>query len=157
MEAFERARIETFLQRITEHFPVGEPINSLVITHLLGERPCFLNAVNGVAPIRAVLPKPRSICEEAREEIRESLPIGRLIRSTFADPDSAVDYLEEIAAGEELVLLDIGGYFAPCLDAVCSQFSGTIRGVIEDTENGLHRYQELDKLPCPVFSVARSP
>lgn len=43
MEAFERARIETFLQRITEHFPVDKPTRSLVITHLLADRPCFLN------------------------------------------------------------------------------------------------------------------
>jgi adenosylhomocysteinase len=43
------------------------------------------------------------------------------------------------------------------LGEICSQFSGTVCGVVEDTENGLHRYQELDKLPCPVFSVARSP
>jgi adenosylhomocysteinase len=29
--------------------------------------------------------------------------------------------------------------------------------VVEDTENGHKRYAELDKLPCPVVSVARSP
>ncbi len=29
--------------------------------------------------------------------------------------------------------------------------------MIEDTENGHRRYAELDKLPCPVVSVARSP
>jgi adenosylhomocysteinase len=29
--------------------------------------------------------------------------------------------------------------------------------VIEDTENGHRRYADLDKLPCPVISVARSP
>ena len=29
--------------------------------------------------------------------------------------------------------------------------------MIEDTENGHRRYEDLDKLPCPVVSVARSP
>jgi adenosylhomocysteinase len=56
-----------------------------------------------------------------------------------------------------LVLLDVGGYFAPSLHHLCAQFSGDIVGVVEDTENGHQRYATLDKLPCPVFSVARSP
>lgn len=54
-------------------------------------------------------------------------------------------------------MLDVGGYFAGVLDHLCAQFSGKIAGVVEDTENGHQRYAELDKLPCPVFSVARSP
>lgn len=29
--------------------------------------------------------------------------------------------------------------------------------MVEDTENGHRRYAELDKLPCPVISVSRSP
>lgn len=79
-----------------------------------------------------------------------------LSRGMFSDPDTAVSYLETRAAGENVVLLDVGGYFAPSLDALCEQFSGTILGVVEDTENGHKRYAERDKLPCPVVSVARS-
>jgi adenosylhomocysteinase len=104
-----------------------------------------------------VLPKPRSICEATLSQIRERLPVDGLTRDKFADPEAAVEYLEDVASGERLVLLDVGGYFASSLGEICSQFSGTVCGVVEDTENGLHRYQELDKLPCPVFSVARSP
>ena len=48
MEAFEKSRISAFLDRITACFPVGEPIASIVITHLLAERPCFLDAVNSI-------------------------------------------------------------------------------------------------------------
>lgn len=51
----------------------------------------------------------------------------------------------------------MGGYFAPSLHALCERFSGSIVGVVEDTENGHRRYASLDKLPCPVVSVARSP
>jgi adenosylhomocysteinase len=40
---------------------------------------------------------------------------------------------------------------------VCTHFSGQILGVVEDTENGLRRYLDLAKLPCAVYSVARSP
>lgn len=55
------------------------------------------------------------------------------------------------------MLLDVGGYFAATLIDVCARFSGEIVGVVEGTENGFRRYLDLEKPPCPIFSVARSP
>lgn len=55
------------------------------------------------------------------------------------------------------MLADIGGYFAAALAEVTEQFSGRILGVVEDTENGLQRYQRAGTPPCPIYSVARSP
>jgi adenosylhomocysteinase len=72
-------------------------------------------------------------------------------------PATCRSNLEARAAGQPLVLLDIGGYFAPALPELCARFSGRLLGVVEDTENGLRRYMSHEKLPCPVFSVARSP
>jgi adenosylhomocysteinase len=84
-------------------------------------------------------------------------PCDPLSREVFADADQALEYFENRARGERLVLLDVGGYFAPTLNALGDRFSGTVLGVVEDTENGHKRYADLDKLPCPVVSVARSP
>ncbi len=56
-----------------------------------------------------------------------------------------------------MVLLDIGGYFAPALEYLSENYPPGIRGVVEDTENGHRRYESLGRLPCPVISVARSP
>jgi hypothetical protein len=55
------------------------------------------------------------------------------------------------------LLLDVGGYFAPVLTALPGRFTGRLAGVVEDTENGHRRYESLDKPPCPVVPVARSP
>lgn len=52
--------------------------------------------------------------------------------------------------------IDVGGYYARILNELIEVFSGRIMGVVEDTENGYQRYLELDHLPCPIFSVARS-
>jgi adenosylhomocysteinase len=157
MESYERHRIEAFLYCIAQCFPIAIPASSVVITHLLAERPAFLNAINAITPVKAVLPKPRSICPTALEEVQARLLVSALSRERFSAPGAAIDYLEDVAAGQRLVLLDIGGYFAPCLEEICACFSGTITGVVEDTENGLRRYENLSKLPCPVISVARSP
>ncbi|MET8048527.1 adenosylhomocysteinase [Streptosporangium sp. NPDC005286] len=157
MESFEKARLDAFFRRVTERFPDPEPVSSVIITHLLAERPAFLHAMARLTRVAAVLPKPRSIFESAAAEARKHFTLDPLSRTRFADPASALNYLEETAAGQDLLLLDIGGYFAASLEVACAQFSGRIRGVVEDTENGLQRYLALEKLPCPVYSVARSP
>ncbi|MFE3645265.1 adenosylhomocysteinase [Streptomyces sp. NPDC059169] len=157
MESPERARLDSFFRQITAQFPAVEAITTLVITHLLPERPAFLRAMTEVSTVGAVLPKPRSIHQPTLDDVRRTLPVHDLTRERFTDETQALDYLEDTAGGRDVVLVDIGGYFAASLDTLVSKFSGRILGVVEDTENGHQRYAALDSLPCPVVSVARSP
>ncbi|MEV2189811.1 adenosylhomocysteinase [Streptomyces phaeochromogenes] len=157
MDRTDRARLDTYFQQIAQHFPMPREITSLVITHLLPERPAFLGALAGVTQIAAVLPKPRSIDQATLEVVRATHPVHELSRTRFADPVTALHFLEDVAAGQQVVLLDIGGYFAGSLHTLAEKFSGRILGIVEDTENGHQRYTALDRLPCPVVSVARSP
>ncbi|WP_406305903.1 adenosylhomocysteinase [Streptomyces sp. NBC_00885] len=158
MEAFERARLDAYFDRIAARFAPSERPAAFLITHLLPERPAFVRGVAGVTELRAVLPKPKSVHAEALRQIEaDGHACDTLSRELFADPHRAVRYIEARGAGRSVVLLDVGGYFAPSLDALCDRFSGQILGVVEDTENGHRRYADLDKLPCPVVSVARSP
>ncbi|WP_430379793.1 adenosylhomocysteinase [Streptomyces sp. B1-3] len=157
MEAFERARLDAYFARIATQFAPDEQTASFLVTHLLPERPAFVQAVAAMTRLTAVLPKPKSIHPAAKREVEQTVPVDTLTREMFTEPDDALDYLESRAAGETVCLLDVGGYFAPTLAEVHSRFTGRIAGVIEDTENGHRRYADLDKLPCPVISVARSP
>ncbi|MGW1068132.1 adenosylhomocysteinase [Streptomyces aureus] len=157
METPERGRLDAFFRRITAQFPAGQAITTLVITHLLPERPAFLRAMAAVSTIGAVLPKPRSIHQPTLETIRRTLPVHDLSRERFTDETEALHYLEDTAGGQDVVLVDIGGYFAASLDTLVDKFSGRILGVVEDTENGHQRYAALGSLPCSVVSVARSP
>ncbi|MFI1866625.1 adenosylhomocysteinase [Streptomyces jumonjinensis] len=157
METSERARLDTYFGKIAKTFAPSERPSSILVTHLLAERPAFVRAVRSMSDLRAVLPKPKSVDTVARREVEQTTPCDELSREAFADPDSALSYLEMRAAGEDVVLLDVGGYFAASLDALCERFSGRVIGLVEDTENGHKRYVERNKLPCPVVSVARSP
>ncbi|MEU6174303.1 adenosylhomocysteinase [Streptantibioticus parmotrematis] len=157
METFERARLDAYFARIATRFAPDEQAASFVITHLLAERPAFVRAVAAMTRLTAVLPKPKSVHPGAKREVEQAHRVDTLTRDMFRDADSALDYLESRAAGETVCLLDVGGYFASSLPEVHSRFTGRIAGVIEDTENGHRRYEDLDKPPCPVITVARSP
>ncbi|WP_256790315.1 MULTISPECIES: adenosylhomocysteinase [Frankia] len=130
---------------------------SLVITHLLPGQMEFLSALGHTTRIAAVLPKPKSANEFVLEETARVYRCDELDRVRFADPDWLVGYIRSRAEGRRVVLVDIGGYFAPALQELCVRLPGQVAGVVEDTENGQRRYEALPELPCPVFSVARSP
>jgi adenosylhomocysteinase len=157
MESFERVRLDAYFAKIATRFTPEAQATTFLITHLLSERPGFVRAVAAMSRLRAVLPKPKSVNPAARHEVEQTVPVDALSRELFTDPDGALDYFETRAAAEPIALLDVGGYFAPTLTDLHGRFSGQLIGVIEDTENGHRRYADLDKLPCPVISVARSP
>jgi adenosylhomocysteinase len=157
LEDFERNRISSYFSRVVDHKARDTRISTVVITHLLADRPLFLRAIASISHLRAVLPKPKSIDPDALTESSSLWQVDKLDRRSLATADEALSYLESRAAGERIVLLDVGGYFAPALPQLCDRFSGEIVGVVEDTENGHRRYLMYGKPPCPVYSVARSP
>ncbi|MGA8941332.1 MAG: adenosylhomocysteinase [Thermoactinomyces sp.] len=156
MEHFEITHLDSFFQDIIRKFPAQYRFSSFLITHLLPERPSFVRAVAEQTELIAVLPKPKSINEDALQEVRKITKVDTLSRQLFSKIDLALDYLEKRAKGQDIILLDVGGYYAGVLNELAEVFSGRIIGVVEDTENGYKRYLELDNLPCPIFSVARS-
>ena len=151
------ARRSSFFTRVTETFARKEPVAVIAITHLLNERPAFIDAIAGLGELAALLPKPKSLHQATLNEISVRYQVDQLTRELFTDPEAALAYIEKRAAGRPVVLLDVGGYFTTVLAYLCEYFSGRIVGVVEDTENGHQRYLGLGEPPCPVFSVARSP
>lgn len=156
MEKFEISHLRAFFREINNKFPTSKKYGSFLITHLLAERPSFVRAVNAQTKLISVLSKPKSINKDALKEVSTFTQVDHLNRTIFADIDSTLEYFENRAGGQKVILLDIGGYFAGILNDLVESFSGQIVGVVEDTENGLQRYEKIDSL-CPVFSVARSP
>jgi adenosylhomocysteinase len=131
---------------------------SLVVTHLLGDRPYFLEALDRVAPIARVLAKPKSIDRSAFRRAADRFPIGIADRKKLATEVGIDDLLSVAALGDEPTLaIDIGGYFAPCLRHLAKTID--LCGAVEDTENGQQKYEAQmgSGFPCSVVSVARSP
>jgi len=150
-------RVDAYFNQVIARYPVQRRLGVFVITHLLQDRPRFLMALAKQADVKVILPKPKSVDERAMQEISGHYNCDELTRERFQDPLKAVQYFERHAGRESILLLDVGGYFAPTLREVCAGFSGRVVGLVEDTENGHRRYLNLKDLPCPVYSMARSP
>lgn len=148
---------DRFFNTVLSAVPPSRWATSVLVAHLLPSQPTFMKALRRISTLAAVIPKPKSAQESMRRPLERLTRCDALSRSDLSRPDVLVEYLELRAAGQPVVLLDVGGYFAPGLAAACTGFSGQVLGVVEDTENGLRRYEALDKLPCAVYSVARSP
>lgn len=128
----------------------------LVVTHLIPDRPPFLEALLNLATQVAVVPKRKSIHEATYQDIKNRFDVLEWSREDLQSAD-IVETVADWTRGKKLVILDIGGYFANILEAIKKRLGNKFLGVIEDTENGLQKYLAIKRLCCPVVSVARSP
>lgn len=152
-------RARKFYRLLEQHFPPPDsPCNVILVTHLLPDRPLFIDALEKQAKVTVVIPKPRSICRPVRDMIARSYRVrDDITRTELTKPEVSCRFFEEASQGTPTVILDIGGYFAPCVHEIHTRFPDTLIGVVEDTENGHQKYAKLPNLPVPVLSVARSP
>ncbi|WP_286239341.1 adenosylhomocysteinase [Neptuniibacter halophilus] len=132
-------------------------LNLVVVTHLLGTAPAYLEALQGFARIALILPKPRSINPQVLETIEQRFPVQLKKRAQIESVEVLAAIINDAVTEGDLILVDIGGYFAAAIGALPERLRARLRGVVEVTENGLKRYQVLSDLPVPVVSIARSP
>lgn len=133
---------------------------TVAVAHLIPDVVPYLEHLSRVTFLRGVLPKPKSIDETVRRYVAQDLGIKVLNPSTreniMASPDSIVSLFRD--DGRPAMLLDIGGYFAGAAEYFAVTGSPKIRGIVEDTQNGLLRYEAVSQgLRLPVISIAQSP
>lgn len=145
-----------FFSKVIKTFPPKKESSCIIVTHLLPDRPCFLEAVNSTTKIVSIIPKPKSIYPAVYNFLKHKYPIDKLSRTKLTDSTGFLSSIKSRLHGEPLVFLDIGGYFSAGINEVARNWSQFL-GVVEDTENGLQKYQHRQPLNIPVISVARSP
>ncbi|CAF4498330.1 unnamed protein product, partial [Rotaria sp. Silwood2] len=154
----------------------------IIVVHLLPTLPEYLRALKHIGCIKIIIFKGAPDSErpqhmrEMAEWVKNHEDFGKAIhpevtKSYLKTPDNVVELImnAEIPKGAEIIIMDIGGYFAPCLvDVVRHQTSEKkwkLLGIVEDTENGHQKYNEAlqsfssvskDLKQPRIYSVARS-
>jgi adenosylhomocysteinase len=151
-------RPKIFFMKLLEKFADIEKskVNTLIVAHFLPDVLPYLETLHLFSNIIGIIPKPKSKNKVILDKLKKAnFNVIETNRMKIKDTE-IIDKMIENLNGN-IILIDIGGYFAPIIERLHSKFSDKIVGVVEDTENGHQRYSKLEKnLPVPVYSVARS-
>ncbi|CAF3162826.1 unnamed protein product [Rotaria socialis] len=151
----------------------------VVVVHLLPTLPAYLDALQRIGDIKIIIFKgapesdrPQHMQTMAnwvsthnnfKEAVRPQVTKESLKRT-----GEAIRLISDVANlnDAEVIIMDIGGYFAPCLAELGNKDSyprlWKLLGIVEDTENGHQKYHDAKQsLPRNVthpriYSVARS-
>lgn len=157
MDTLDAVRVREFFESVRTESPSASPrAASVIVTHLLPDRPFLLESLAKITDLRAIVPKPKTVDPRVRSLLSNSYPLVAMSREDVSDPELCLAFLNEHGKGSPLVLADIGGYFSRCINDVAARYQGQFLGVVEDTENGHQKYAAAGPT-CPVISVARSP
>lgn len=147
-------RDEIFFNRIANNvFTSPTSINIVMVSHIVSDILPFIQKISSSVESVRVIPKPNSISPEVLSHIPKEL-----ICSFTRDQIQREENLQEIfPRNMKSYVLDIGGYFANKTFFEFNNREKRVVGIIEDTENGLQKYEKLGGLvSLPVISVARS-
>lgn len=133
-------------------------IKLILVTHLLIDRPEFIRSLSKIIDLALIIPKPKTINKSILEEIKGyDYNIVETTRENLNNKNNSIQLLKKYVGKKKFIISDIGGYFAHNLVFLKEYFGEQLLGVVEDTENGFKRYSKIKKIPCPIYSVARSP
>jgi adenosylhomocysteinase len=132
-------------------------ISVIAVSHIIPSSEEYLKSLQENFNLIGVIPKPKSIAESTRAVLEdEGLTILDVItrESIQQNPEVLAKLLEPY---ENICLVDIGGYFTDSMDYLKEKLGAKLLGVVEDTENGLQKYEQNLPTNAVFMSVARSP
>lgn len=131
----------------------------IVVLHINPTSVPLINELSQRGRIAGVIAKPNSINFATYEGLADKYRFLDLDKHRMLEKGAVERYIAPLTADDEkLVIIDIGGYFAGALPDLNEL--PNLAGVVEDTENGLQKYERaLERYPenkVPLFSIARS-
>lgn len=124
-------------------------VRCIAVQHILPSTYDFILYLNKIFGKVIIYAKPKSIDYRIKECLEKR---GIKIR-VAKRVDSIIQYYLDGDTKTKTILLDIGGYFS----SICREKNKNIIGIIEDTENGLQKYESFfENSYYKIASVARS-
>ena len=136
-----------------------QDVNIIVVNHIVPTLPFFLKGLEYLAKVVAVIPKGSTIDSNVMNVLKDLYNIKNITREQLKEGENIIELIDPyVKNGSKCVIVDVGGYFASCIDKLKSKeyIRDGILGIVEDTENGHQKYErvQLDS-PWPITSVAR--
>lgn len=153
----EKKRLAVF-QEVVDAASIEADVELLVVFHLLPDTRRFLRHVTDVIDVDRIIGVPDGSKPETATAIDEAHDVDLTVPETVDEVIAqSRAYVEEFVATREpdewLLVLDVGGH---CASFVTDVDTSGVVGVVEDTNQGHWKYEQLD-LPVPVYSIAQAP
>lgn len=141
-----------------------EKTRLIILQHLLTDTEELVNLlISSGAEIHCLVAKPYSVDEGVFKRLtKKGLRILREPYKALEESNLLLNLLREAIAksrtdGKQIVIQEVGGYFALPVSQLSDDECTNVAGVVEDTTFGHRRYESLiTKIKVPIFSVARS-
>ena len=155
---YEIAIAKKFMRQITDDFSAQKKA-FVVVSHINPTSVPLIQSLSHAGRIAGIIAKPNSIDYSTYERLTDKYLFLDADKHSLLQSGTATSLLSKLPQPDEkLIIIDIGGYFAGSLGEL--SFLPFIGGIVEDTENGLQKYEAaLEHLPnnkLPIYSIARS-
>lgn len=136
-------------------------IGIIIIQHLLNDTELFLHVLKKANfQIIKVFGIEYSSREMVRKRLRENgievdVPKLSSLRGEIKECIERISVTEPTRI-ERVVIHEVGGYFADIIYNAPEKLGSKIVGIVEETKQGLWRYEKLKKLNIPVIHIADS-
>lgn len=132
-------------------------VRTVLVAHVLHTAIEFVETVNSIFPVEAVVAVPYSADLNAVETLKS---MGYKVIVPDSVPDTFVKAFEETKFALEkeatpLIVQEVGGYLAKYIKDLTAYEH--FKGVVEDTNNGHWRYEQYEPHDRPILSMAQSP
>ena len=150
------AFLEDIVHKNIHRYWWKEDISLVIVSHILPDKWDFIKILSKFFTIEYIIPKPKSIDPHTLEKMKHEYNIWHITREEiYHNRDFVIDMFHAI--NHQIIIIDIGGYFAHILETLEKTCNQKIIWVIEDTENWYQKYEKImHRISTPIISVARS-
>lgn len=145
-------------ERILRRHGIGDPVSVILVQHLLRDTADFVGILQESRfDICSVIGISYSSQTEAVDNIKRRKI--RVLLPERGSPEMVTEILSrevDKVKGSNVIISDVGGYSAPLFSRE-GWYRAHVQGVVEETAQGLWRFQAFEAPPLPIVSIAKSP
>lgn len=131
-------------------------VSLIIVAHIIPDMVDFLDSLSKFLDIVAVIPKPNSIHKRTYDYLKRQYPFWTITKDDLRIKQTEIVKQLDGLIDDKFLIVDIGWYFSTIAATLSDRYGDRFLGIIEDTENGLQKYEKSNNFSYPFVSVARS-
>ncbi|MDR1693943.1 MAG: hypothetical protein LBR70_01955 [Lactobacillaceae bacterium] len=149
-----------FMEHSALDFEAGLDRSFLIVSHVVQNVVPLIDVLKKHGEIIGVIPKgTKQDVKSLKALENRNINLLDIKKQDIKDNDFIKNKLSPVLKDKKAIIIDMGGYFAPILRGLNNSELNII-GIVEDTENGLQKYEKaVEEFPentIPLTSIARS-